>query len=90
MTLYPKNFLEISNIENINSLLSFNNRIPGYYEEYKRIDLACYRETNTRLEQVRRNALINGFPELLPQLAIAYRDLMMASKTSATIRESGH
>lgn len=47
-----------------------------YFEEYDRIDLAFYRQKQVRgWSRRKKEALINGTPELLPQLAIAYRDL---------------
>ncbi|WP_288244326.1 GIY-YIG nuclease family protein [uncultured Chryseobacterium sp.] len=47
-----------------------------YYEEYHRIDLAFYREKQVQgWNRKKKEALINGTPELLPTLAIAYRDL---------------
>ena len=47
-----------------------------YYEEYDRIDLAFYREKQIQgWSRKKKEALIGGAPELLPELAIAYRDL---------------
>lgn len=47
-----------------------------YFEEYDRIDLAFYREKQVQgWSRKKKEALINGTPELLPKLAIAYRDL---------------
>ncbi|WP_428037169.1 GIY-YIG nuclease family protein [Chryseobacterium nepalense] len=47
-----------------------------YYEEYHRIDLAFYREKQVQgWNRKKKEALISGMPELLPKLAIAYRDL---------------
>lgn len=47
-----------------------------YYEEYERIDLAFYREKQVQgWNRKKKEALIKGTPELLPGLAIAYRDL---------------
>ena len=47
-----------------------------YYEEYNRIDEAFYREKQIQgWSRKKKEALINGTPELLPELAIAYRDL---------------
>ena len=47
-----------------------------YYEEYPRIDEAFYREKQVQgWSRKKKEALINGTPELLPELAIAYRDL---------------
>lgn len=55
------------------------NRLPVkliYYEEYSRIDEAFYREKQIQgWSRKKKEALINGTPELLPQLALAYRDL---------------
>jgi putative endonuclease len=55
------------------------NRLPVklvYYEEYDRIDDAFYREKQVQgWSRKKKDALINGNPELLPKLAIAYRDL---------------
>lgn len=56
------------------------NRLPVkliYYEEYERIDLAFYREKQIQgWSRKKKEALINGHTELLPQLAVAYRDLL--------------
>lgn len=47
-----------------------------YYEEYQKIDQAFYREKQLQgWSRNKKEALINGNPELLPELAIAYRDL---------------
>lgn len=47
-----------------------------YYEEYSRIDEAFYREKQVQgWSRVKKEALINGKHELLPDMAIAYRDL---------------
>jgi len=47
-----------------------------YYEEYQRIDEAFSREKQVQgWNRKKKEALINGLPELLPQLAIAYRDI---------------
>lgn len=47
-----------------------------YYEEYARIDEAFYREKQVQgWCRKKKEALINRKPELLPKLAIAYKDL---------------
>jgi len=47
-----------------------------YYEEYQRIDEAYYREKQVQgWGRKKKEALINGNLDLLPRLAIAYRDL---------------
>ena len=47
-----------------------------YYEEYQKIDQAFYREKQLQgWSRNKKEALINGNPELLPELGIAYRDL---------------
>lgn len=47
-----------------------------YYEEYPRIDEAFYREKQVQgWSRKKKEALINGTPELLPKLAMAYRDI---------------
>lgn len=47
-----------------------------YFEEYQRIDEAYYREKQVQgWNRKKKEALIHGKPELLPELAIAYRDL---------------
>ena len=47
-----------------------------YYEEYNRIDEAFYREKQIQgWSRKKKEALIEGKQELLPKLAIAYRDL---------------
>jgi len=46
-----------------------------YFEEYQRIDEAYYREKQVQgWNRKKKEALIDGKPELLPELAIAYRD----------------
>lgn len=55
-----------------------------YYEEYSRIDEAFYREKQVQgWSRKKKEALINGAEELLPELAKAYRDIV-ASRISAT------
>lgn len=47
-----------------------------YYEEFQRIDEAFNREKQVQgWSRKKKEALINGSLELLPKLAIAYRDL---------------
>lgn len=47
-----------------------------YYEEFQRIDEAFYREKQVQgWSRKKKEALIEGNPELLPSLAIAYRDI---------------
>jgi putative endonuclease len=47
-----------------------------YYEEYNRIDEAFYREKQVQgWSRKKKEALINGDVNLLPDLAKAYRDL---------------
>lgn len=57
-----------------------------YYEEYQRIDDAFYREKQVQgWRREKKEALIKGEYQLLPELAIAYRDLnTVASGASAT------
>ncbi len=51
-----------------------------YYEEYARVDEAFYREKQVQgWSRKKKEALINGMPELLPTLAVAYRDLKKLS-----------
>ncbi|MGV0948249.1 GIY-YIG nuclease family protein [Empedobacter falsenii] len=46
-----------------------------YFEEYQRIDEAFYREKQIQgWSRKKKEALINGLSELLPEYAIAYRD----------------
>ena len=46
-----------------------------YYEEYQRIDDAFYREKQVQgWSRKKKEALINGEFDKLPELAIAYRD----------------
>jgi putative endonuclease len=55
-----------------------------YFEEFNRIDSAFCREKQIQgWSRQKKEALISGFLEKLPQLSIAYRDLV-ASRTSAT------
>ena len=47
-----------------------------YYEEYQRIDEAFYREKQVQgWSRKKKEALIEGNLDLLPELAKAYRDL---------------
>lgn len=47
-----------------------------YYEEYQRVEDAFYREKQVQgWNRKKKEALINGDHNLLPELAIAYRDL---------------
>ncbi len=47
-----------------------------YFEEYERIDQAFYREKQVQgWSRKKKEELIQGKPELLPQLAMAYRDV---------------
>ena len=47
-----------------------------YYEEYQSVDEAFYREKQIQgWSRRKKEALIDGEPELLPLLAVAYRDL---------------
>lgn len=47
-----------------------------YYEEYQSVDEAFYREKQVQgWSRRKKEALINGEPELLPLLAVAYRDI---------------
>lgn len=55
-----------------------------YYEEYSRIDLAFYREKQVQgWSRKKKEALINGKPELLPELAMAYRDKKTLEKVAS-------
>ena len=46
-----------------------------YYEEYSRIDEAFYREKQVQgWSRKKKEALIEGFSNLLPELAKAYKD----------------
>ena len=65
------------------------NRLPVklvYCEEFQRIDEAFYREKQVLgWGRKKKESLINGNTEWLPELALAYRDIeSMASRTSAT------
>jgi len=52
-----------------------------YYEEYSRIDEAFYREKEIQgWRRKKKEALINGVSELLPSLALAYRDIRNGAK----------
>ena len=47
-----------------------------YYEEYQRIDEAFYREKQVQgWSRKKKDALINGKNNELPELALAYRDI---------------
>jgi len=60
-----------------------NKRLPVklvYFEEYNRIDLAFYREKQVQgWSRKKKEALIRGEHEKLPELSMAYRDLKLAS-----------
>lgn len=58
-----------------------------YFEEYPRVDEAFYREKQVQgWSRKKKEALIAGDTQLLPKLAIAYRDKggFVASRASAT------
>ena len=56
-----------------------------YWEEYSRIDEAFKREKQVQgWSRAKKEVLIKGAPELLPSLAIAYRDLRNGSVPSRT------
>lgn len=57
-----------------------------YFEEFQRIDEAFYREKQVQgWSRKKKQALIEGFHEKLPQLSLAYRDLQeVASGISRT------
>ena len=56
-----------------------------YCEEYQRIDEAYYREKQVQgWNRKKKEALIKGEYDQLPELAIAYRDKKVASSASAT------
>ena len=62
-----------------------------YYEEYSHIDDAFYREKQVQgWSRIKKEALINGTPELLPELAIAYRDIGNGGFESLSHRQSPH
>jgi putative endonuclease len=58
-----------------------------YYEEFDRIDSAFYREKQVQgWSRKKKEALIAGFQDKLPELSLAYRDLLsVASRASATV-----
>lgn len=59
-----------------------------YFEIYKRIDEAFYREKQVQgWSRKKKEALINSKHEQLPELAMAYRDKVISS-TSTTSNES--
>ena len=52
-----------------------------YFEEFQRIDEAFYREKQVQgWSRKKKEALINGKAELLPKLAMAYRDIKGVSE----------
>lgn len=56
-----------------------------YFEEYEQVYFAFYREKQVQgWSRKKKEALINGMPELLPKLAIAYRDVRNESDTEIT------
>ncbi|MDY0391181.1 MAG: GIY-YIG nuclease family protein [Desulfobulbus oligotrophicus] len=58
-----------------------------YWEEYSRVDEAFYREKQVQgWSRKKKEALIVGDAQLLPALAMAYRDLAVVSRVSATAR----
>jgi putative endonuclease len=65
-----------NNGEGANYTRKFGPVVLIYYEEYPRIDHAFYREKQVQgWRREKKEALINGDNKLLPELAIAYRDL---------------
>src|SRR5665811_695234 len=58
-----------------------------YYEVFQRIDEAFYREKQVQgWNRMKKEALINGSDELLPKLALAYRDIKsVASNVGHTV-----
>lgn len=62
-----------------------------YYEEYERIDQAFYRKKQIQgWSRKKKEALINGTPELLPKLALNYTQFPRQSvvSTSSTTESS--
>ncbi len=57
-----------------------------YFEEFQRIDDAFYREKQIQgWSRKKKEALIHGFQEKLPELSVSYRDIVpVASRASAT------
>ena len=56
-----------------------------YFEEFNRIDKAFFREKQVQgWSRKKKAALILGFHDKLPGLSIAYRDIVVASRASAT------
>ena len=59
-----------------------------YYEEFQRIDDAFYREKQVQgWSRKKKEALMTGNAKLLPQLALAYRDLRDGAFESLRHRE---
>ena len=60
-----------------------------YYEEFQRIDEAFKREKQVQgWSRKKKEALINGCSELLPKLAIAYRDFKTGGFENLSHRSS--
>ncbi len=62
-----------------------------YFEEFQRIDEAFYREKQVQgWSRKKKEALMKGFHEKLPQLSLAYRDLPREASciSSASMRET--
>ncbi len=60
-----------------------------YYEEFPRVDLAFHREKQIQgWSRKKKQALINGEFDKLPELAIAYRDLSVVVSSASTTREN--
>lgn len=58
-----------------------------YYEKYDRIDTAFYREKQVQgWNRAKKEALIRGEVESLPELSLAYRDKVV-SRTSTTTKK---
>jgi putative endonuclease len=56
-----------------------------YFEEFNRIDEAFYREKQVQgWSRKKKEALISGAQNKLPELSIAYRDIKAASRASRT------
>ena len=57
-----------------------------YYEEFSRIDFAFQREKQVQgWSRKKKEALINGEKHLLPELAVAYRDLRCLREPQAPL-----
>ena len=83
--------LRISQHQNGEGARHTKNRLPVklvYFEEFNRIDKAFYREKQVQgWNRKKKEALIFGMKDKLPELSLAYRDITctVVSRASTTV-----